>query len=77
MTQDYTGVVEVVNNVLKFFEIKEKGEKQSTRQLQVALIKTRKLEALLNLGAWEEIASIVNSEINPILQKHLSIFKKS
>ena len=55
---------------------KEKGEKQSTRQLQVALIKTRKLEALLKLGSWHEITSIVNTEITPILEKHLNFFSK-
>ncbi|MBQ2984336.1 MAG: AAA family ATPase [Candidatus Gastranaerophilales bacterium] len=76
LTQDFTAVVEIVDNVLKIFNKKEKTEKKSSFELQVALIKARKLEALLNLGAWEEIASIVNSEINPTLQKHLSFFKK-
>ena len=76
LTQDYTGVVEVVDNVLKFFEVKDKGEKQVVHQLQVALIKTRKLEALLKLGSWEEISSLVNTEINPVLQKNLNPFIK-
>ena len=40
------------------------------------MIKTRKLEALLKLGSWQEIASIVNSEITPILEKHLNFFSK-
>lgn len=76
LTQDYTGVVEVVDNVLKFFNKADKTEKKSTTELQIALIKTRKLEALLKLGSWQEISSIVNTEITPILEKHLNFFSK-
>ena len=76
LTQDFTDVVEVVDNVLKYFNAKDKIEKKSTTELQIALVKTRKLEALLQLGSWEEISSIVNTEINPILQKHLNIFSR-
>ena len=74
ITQDYTGVVEVVDNVLKYFDTKDRTEKRSTTELQIALIKTRKLEALLRLGSWEAISSIVNTEVNPVLHKHLNIF---
>ena len=77
LTQDYTGAVEVCDNILKYFDINDKSEKKSTLELQIALIKTRKLEPLLKLGSWEEIASLVNTEINPILQKHLNIFSKN
>ncbi len=76
LTQDYTGAVEVCDNVLKYFGKNDKTEKKSVRELQIALIKARKLEPLLKLGSWEEIASLVNTEINPILQKHLNIFSK-
>ena len=76
LTQDFGGVVEVVDNVLKYFDIQDKTEKKSTTELQIALIKTKKLEALLQLGSWEAISSLVNTEINPILQKHLNIFAK-
>lgn len=76
LTQDYTGVVEVVDNVLKFFNKADKTEKRATTELQIALIKTRKLEALLKLGSWQEISSIVNTEITPILEKHLNFFSK-
>ena len=76
LTQDYTGAVEVCDNVLKYFDKNDKSEKKSTLELQIALIKARKLEPLLKLGSWEEIASLVNTEINPILQKHLNIFSK-
>lgn len=76
LTQDYTGVVEVVDNVLKFFNKADRTDKKSTIELQIALIKTRKLEALLKLGSWQEITSIVNTEITPILEKHLNFFSK-
>lgn len=76
LIQDYTGIVEVVDNVLKYFNTKEKGEKVSELELQAALIKTKKLKALLALGSWEEIASIVDTELNPVLQKHLKSFTK-
>lgn len=77
--QDFTGVVEVVDNVLKYFDINQKAqkaEKKEILELQNTLIKTKKLKALLNLGSWEEIASLVNTEINPVLQKHLNFFAK-
>ncbi|MBR5303784.1 MAG: hypothetical protein IKU37_03045 [Candidatus Gastranaerophilales bacterium] len=76
LTQDYTGVVEVVDNVLNFFSKADKTEKRSTTELQIALIKTRKLEALLKLGSWQEISSLVNTEITPTLEKHLNFFSK-
>ncbi len=76
LTQDYTGVVEVVDNILKYFAIKDNQDKKYVHELKIALIKTRKLEALLNLGSWEEVAVLVNTEINPVLQKNLNIFIK-
>ena len=76
LTHDFTGVVEVVDNVLKFFNKADKTEKKTTTELQIALIKTRKLEALLKLGSWHEITSIVNTEITPVLEKHLNFFSK-
>ncbi len=76
LTQDYTGVVEVADNILKYFNKSDRTEKKNVTELQIALIKTRKLQALLKLGQWEEISSIVNTEINPTLQKHLNFFSK-
>ena len=74
LTQDYTDIVEIVDNTLKYFDVKDRSEKRSTTELQIALIKSRKLEAMLQLGSWEAISNIVNTEINPTLQKHLNIF---
>ena len=76
LTQDYNAVVEVVDNVLKFFNKHDKTDRKSTIELQIALIKTRKLEALLQLGSWQEISSLVNTEITPVLEKHLNFFSK-
>ncbi len=76
LTQDYTGCIEIVDNVLKYFNLKDAQDKKYVHELKTTLIKTRKLEALLQLGSWEELASLVNSEINPVLQKNLNIFSK-
>ncbi len=76
LIQDYTGVVEIVDNVLKFFNKTDKSDKKAVIELQMALIKTRKLEALLKLGSWQEVASVVNSDITPILERHLNFFSK-
>ena len=69
LAQNYHGVVETVDNVLKIYA----GTKHN---LQRALIKTRKLGALLQIGNWEEISIIVNNEINPSLQEFLRKPKK-
>lgn len=76
LTQDYNGVVEVVDNVLNYFNKADKTEKKAITELQITLIKTRKLEALLKLGLWEEISSIVKSEVDKIKEKHLNSFSK-
>jgi len=76
LTQDYTGVVEVVDNILQYFDKTNSTERKSTLELQIALIKARKLEALLKLGCWEELNTLVKAEISPVLQKHLNVFSK-
>jgi len=77
IAQDYTSVVEVIDNILKLFDEDDKTEKKSLVELQIALVKTRKLKALLELGSWEEISSLVNTEINPVLQRHLNLFSNN
>ena len=39
LTQDYTGVIEVVDNILKYFDKADTTERRSTLELQIALIK--------------------------------------
>lgn len=70
VAQNYPAIVETVDAVLAIYS-------KPKQELQRALIKTRKLEALLQLGNWSEIASMVNNEINPVLQKFLKHPKKS
>lgn len=64
LAQNFHGVVEAVDNILKIYS-------DSKLSLQRALINTRKLDALLQIGNWEEISVLVNNEINPILQEFL------
>lgn len=74
--QDYTGVVEIVDNVVKYFK-NDETEKRSTLELELALIQTRKLEAMLALGSWEAISNLVNAELNPIFQRNLTFFGRN
>ena len=74
LIQDFTTVKEITDNILKYFNTADRSEKRSTVDLQNAIIKTKKLEALLQMGTWEEINNIVNNEINPILEKNLRFF---
>ena len=76
LTQDYTGVVEVIDNILKYFDKSDTSERRSILEFQAVLIKARKLEALLKLGCWEELSSLVKTEISPVLQKNLHLFSK-
>jgi len=62
LAQRFPAVIETVDTVLNVFS-------KTKQEVQRALIKTRKLEALLYMGNWEEIASLVNNEINPVLQE--------
>lgn len=62
LAQRFPAVIETVDAVLNIFS-------KNKQEIQRALIKTRKLDALLYMGNWEEIASLVNNEINPVLQE--------
>lgn len=70
ISQNYNAVCETVDTVLSIYS-------KPKQELQRALIKTRKLEALLQLGNWSEITSLVNNEINPVLQNFLKRPKKN
>ena len=70
LAQKYPAVIETVDNVLSVFENRQKVE------LQRALIKTRKLDALLAVGNYEEVINIVNTEINPLLSDAIRQKKK-
>lgn len=70
IAQNYCAIVETVDAVLNIYS-------KPKQELERALIKTRKLEALLQLGNWKEIASITNNEVNPVLQEYLKHPKKT
>ncbi len=62
--QNFPAIIETADTVLQYFD-------KPKYSLQRALIKTRKAEALLYAGNFEEVNTIVNSEINPPLQEWL------
>lgn len=70
LAQKYPAVIETVDNVVSIFAARAKTE------VQKALIKTRKLDALLNTGNYEEAVNIVNTEINPVLSEIIRTKKK-
>ncbi|MCD8023990.1 MAG: hypothetical protein LUE64_00455, partial [Candidatus Gastranaerophilales bacterium] len=70
LAQKYPAVIETVDNLLSIYEKRDKT------QVQTALIKTRKLEALLYTGNFEEVINIVNTSINPVLHELVKTKKK-
>ena len=70
LAQKYPAVIETIDNLLNLFEGKSKAE------IQKALIKTRKLGALLAVGNYEEINNTVNTEINLVLSEAIRQKKK-
>ena len=70
MVQNFPAIIETVDTVLQYYD-------KPKFALQRALIKTRKAEALLYTGNFEEVNTIVNTEINPPLQDWLKHPKKN
>ena len=70
MVQNFPAIIETVDTVLQYFD-------KPKFALQRALIKTRKAEALLYTVNFEEVNTIVNTEINPPLQDWLKHPKKN
>ncbi len=68
--QNFPAVIETTDTVLQYFD-------KPKYALERALIKTRKAEALLYTGNFEEVNTIVNTEINPALQEWLKHPKKN
>lgn len=61
---NFHGVIECVDEV--------DNKLDSAFELEKALVKTRKLEALLKIGNVGEVINIIDSEVLPILEKYLS-----
>ena len=68
--QNYPAIIETADTVLQYFD-------KPKFAVERALIKTRKVEALLHTGNFEEVNTIVNTEINPPLQEWLKHPKRS
>lgn len=66
LSGNYFGAVEAVDAVIKQLD----GE-SNTNDADIALIKTRKLRALLNIGNSEQIINLVNEDIIPVLNRTL------
>lgn len=62
---NYFGIIETADLVIEQLNPKEHG-------LEIAFVKSRKLEALLHIGNCEQIINLVNNEIIGILEAHLA-----
>lgn len=61
---DYHGVIECVNAVI--------GKVDVSFELEIAMLKSRKLEAILNIGNSGEIINIADNEILPVFDKYIN-----
>ena len=71
LSGNYFGVTEAVDNIIKKLE-----DSATVSSIDVALVKTRKLRALLNIGNSEQLINIANEEIIPVLERGLEIEQK-
>lgn len=60
---DYYGTIECVNATIEKLD--------SSLELEVALLKSRKVNALLNIGNSGEIINLIDNEIMPIFDKYI------
>ncbi len=61
---DYYGTIECINSVLERLDF--------NYELEIAMLKSRKLDALLKIGNCGEIANLVDNEIMPVFEKYIS-----
>ncbi len=69
LTGNYFGVAEAVDTIIKSLD----SLQVNVSELDRALIVTRKLKALLNIGNSEQIINLVNEDIIPALDKALNL----
>lgn len=69
LTGNYFGVTEAVDTIIKCID----SVQANVSGLDRALINTRKLKALLNIGNSEQIVNLVNEDIIPELDKGLNL----
>lgn len=63
---NYNAVIEIVDNVVKMLTPPEKYK------LEIALINTRKIKTMFNLGSYEQLVNVIENDINPHLEDALS-----
>lgn len=63
-TGKYFGNVECVDNVLK--------KMKPSQEIETALVKTSKLESLLNIGNCGEVINLIDNDIMPVLSNYLA-----
>lgn len=73
LTGNYNGVNEAVDSILTLLD--SCGD--SVSELDISMIKTRKLKALFNMGNCEQISVLINDEILPVLDGFAEPGKKS
>ncbi|HPT40942.1 MAG TPA: hypothetical protein PLG15_00990 [Candidatus Gastranaerophilaceae bacterium] len=61
---DYYGTIECVNSVLERLDF--------NYELEIAILKSRKLDALLKIGNCGEIVNLIDNEIMPVFDKYIS-----
>ena len=64
-TGNYSGVVECVDSIVSKIDI--------SNELEIAMVKSRKLNALLNTGNCGELINIADNEVLPVLEKFLDV----
>lgn len=62
-TSNYNGVIECVDSVL--------GKIDISNELEIAMVKSRKLHALLKTGNCGELINIADTEVIPVLEKYV------
>lgn len=64
-TGNYNGVIECIDNLL--------GKIDISNELEIAMIKARKLQAMLKIGNCGELINMADTEIIPVLEKYIDI----
>lgn len=61
---DYYGILECINSTIEKLD--------PSLDLEIAMLKSRKLNALLNIGNSGEIINLIDNEIMPVFDKHIN-----
>ncbi len=64
-TGNYNGVIECVDTLLSKIDV--------SNELEIAMIKSRKLKAMLKIGNCGELVNMTDTEILPVLEKYIDM----